>query len=94
VNPKSPTRFILPGVVVAGGALAAILFGDGGGIERGDCVSIANQGGGTARINEVDCGGGRSVVVSTVDTIDDCPSGTEGYSIEGEDICVRPSSGR
>lgn len=87
----SPSRFVLPGVVVAGGALAALLFSDGGGIERGDCVSVANQGGATARITEVDCDGGRAVV-STVEDIDDCPRGTEGYAVEGEDLCVRSSS--
>ncbi|MBW0089053.1 hypothetical protein I4I73_01550 [Pseudonocardia sp. KRD-184] len=91
MNPKSPSRLILPGILVAGGALAALLFSDGGGIERGDCVSVANQGGATARITEVDCDSGRAVV-STVDDIDNCPNGTEGYAVEGKDLCLRSSS--
>ena len=91
MNPKSPSRFVLPGVLLAGGALAAFVFSDGGGIERGDCVSVANQGGATVRITEVDCDGGR-VVVSTVDDTDSCPRGTEGYPVDGEDLCVRSSN--
>lgn len=94
VASKSPTRFILPGVIVAGGAAAALLFSDGG-IEQGDCVSIQSRGGSAGgrlesySIEETSCGGGADVVVSTVADIDNCPEGTEGYPIEGDDLCVR-----